>query len=529
MDQTSHDGRFWFSRKRADKAVAFVEGFCRHEKGEWQGDLIELADWQRGDLMEPGFGWVEICGPRCKRNDKCEGFHGRRFRLIYCEIPRGNGKSTLAATIGLYLALGDSEPGAVVISAAGEKEQAREVFDVAKYMVENEPALASRCEVYRDTILMPSTHSRYKVISADADTKHGGNLHGVIFDELHVQKNRDLYDTLHTGTGKRRQPLEFNITTAGHDRQSICWEVREYARKVKEGIIDDPRIHCAIFGADEDDDFMDPEVWARANPNLGVSPKLDYVEDEARRASEMATYENTFKRLQLNIWTESDRRWLQLSAWNACGAPSERLGAPVAGVDLASTSDLTAVAVYWPETHSVECDFFVPEDGIVKRSRDSGIPYDAWSRDGFITATQGNRTDYGFVRKRLNELRDEVGLNHVFVDRWNSSHIINELQDDGFLVVEVPPTMNHVSAPSKELESMVAAGRLRHGGNPVLRWCASNVTVREDADGNIRPDKGKSGEKIDGIVALVLAILGAKSATDNTSQYAKGKDLVVLG
>lgn len=503
--------RFWFSVKRADKAQRFIESFCRHIKGEWAGEHIKLADWQRDEIVRPAFGWVEACSASCSRDDKCTNFHPRKYRQVYVEIPRGNGKSTICGAIGLLLTVGDDEPGAVVYSAAGDRDQAREVFDVAKGMVLDDPSLNSRCEVYRDSIVFPSNRSRYKVISADAATKHGANLHGVIFDELHTQPNRDLFDVLHTSTGKRRQPLEFMITTAGSDKHSICYEMHEYAQRVLSGAVDDPRFLAVIYAADEGDDWTDPAVWEKANPNLGISPKRDFVEDDCRKAQELASYENTFKRLQLNIWTEQHTRWIQMAAWQSCDAPVDTAGHCVAGVDLASVSDLTAVEVYWPDTHSVESHFFVPEEGIVKRAKRDGVPYDAWARDGFLEATPGNRTDFGYVRKRLNELRDKYGLRDIFIDRYNASHLVNELQEDGFNVVDVACTMNNVSAPAKQLEKLVAEGKLRHGGHPVLTWNASNVTVRIDADGNIRPDKAKSGEKIDGIVALVLAILGAKS------------------
>ena len=223
----------------------------------------------------------------------------------------------------------------------------------------------------------------------------------------------------------------------------------------------------------------------------------------------------------------NESKWLSIQAWDACAAEPVREGICVAGLDLASTKDITALVCLWPETQSVECHFFVPEEGITRRSRDDRVPYDVWARQGLLDATEGNRTDYEVVRKRLHELRDKYELDNVFVDRWNASHLSNQLQDDGFHMVEVPPSMNHLSAPSKELETMVADGKLRHDGNPVLRWMADNVALKTDSEGNVRPSREKSGEKIDGIVALILAIKGAKAVRQTVADPRGGEVLVI--
>ena len=335
---------FWFDKDAANLAVRFFEKLLLHSKGEWAGKPFKLQDWQREDIIRPLFGWKRKDAPKI---EDCT----RRYRTAYIEIPRKNGKSTLCAGLALYLLFADGEPGAEVYSAAADTDQARIVFEEAQRMVETSPALSEHGQIYRRSIIVKSERSTYRVISADAHTKHGFNAHGIVFDELHAQPNRELWDVLNTSTGARRQPLMIMITTAGvYDPNSICWEQHEYARQVLNGAIDDPSYFAYIAAADEDDDWTSPVVWAKANPGLGETIKLDYLEAECRRAIQSPAYQNTFRRLHLNQWTSQDERWLDMAAWNACKRefPDLKGRACFGGLDLASTTDIAAFVLCFP-------------------------------------------------------------------------------------------------------------------------------------------------------------------------------------
>ena len=490
---------YWYDEAAAQKAVDFFRLAGHHVKGEWAGQPIILLPWQENDIVRPLFGW--------KRPDGT-----RRYRTCYVEIPRKNGKSTIAAVIGLYLLLADDEPGAEVYSAAADRSQAAIVFDLAKSMVAMSPLLSRRLEVYQRSLVAPATRSSYKVLSADVESKFGYNAHGIIFDELHTQPNRKLWDALTTATGARRQPLTFVMTTAGYDRHSICWEQHDYAEKVKAGIIQDDSYLPVVYAASEDDDWTDHKVWAKANPSLGNTIKRDYVETECRHAQDIPGYQNTFKRLQLNIWTEQSTRWLDMATWDACRSDFEAADLEgrdcFAGLDLSSTQDITALSLVFPgpDGYQVLSYFWAPEEGISKRAQRDRVPYDLWSQDGHIEATEGNVVDYDIIRNRINELNQRFHIVEVAIDRWNSTDLQRRLQDDGFVVVPFGQGFASMTAPSKELERVLLSGQLRHNGNPVLRWMVSNVAVLQDAAGNLKPDKAKSTERIDGVVALIMAL-----------------------
>jgi phage terminase large subunit-like protein len=488
---------FWFDEAAADRAEGFFRDCLTHVKGEWSGKPFELADWQRDLVIRPLFGWKRADGTR-------------RYRTAYIEVPRKAGKSTLGAGIALYLLLADGEPGAEVVSAAADREQAAIVFDVAAEMVRAKAALRDRCRIYRRAIVVPNTASGYKVISAEAYSKHGLNLHGVIFDELHAQPSRDLWDVLTTSTGARRQPLVVAITTAGYDRNSICWEVHDYAVKVRDGIIDDPSFLPVVFGADAEADWTSPATWSAAHPGLGRTVSLEYMQAECEKAQRLPGYENTFKRLLLNIWTEQHSRWLQMATWDACtGAlPDLRGRECFAGLDLSTTTDLSALVLLFPIDGKlyVRPFFWVPQDRIRGRVLRDRVPYDVWVRDGLIEATEGAVVDYEAIRKRINDLATQYRIREIAVDRWNATQLATQLQGDGFEVVAFGQGFASMTAPCRELERLLLGGELVHDGNAVLRWMASNVSVQQDAAGNIKPNKAASTERIDGIVALVMAL-----------------------
>lgn len=491
-----------FDEKAATVAVRFFDKLLVHVKGEWAGQPFRLQPWQH-DIVWNVFGWKKADG-------------SRRYRTVYIEVPRKNGKSNLAAGLALLLLFADDEPGAEVYSAAADREQAAIVYDLAKSMTEQSQVLQSRAEVYKRSIIVPGTMSSYKVLSADAYTKHGLNAHGVVVDELHAQPNRDLVDVLVTGTGARRQPLVVFITTAGFDRESVCWEYHEYARQVMEGVIEDETFYPVIYAADENDDWLDEETWQKANPSLGVTVKLDYLRNEARKAQNVPAYQNTFRRLHLNQWTQQETRWLPLEAWDACGAPFDPKlleGAKCyGGLDLASNSDIASFLLCFPSETGEEEQyvwlphFWIPEENMLERARKDRVPYDAWVRDGLITATEGNVIDYAFILRDIEALGEKYNIQEIAFDRWGAFQVSQQLDGMGFTMVGFGQGYASMAQPTKELLRIVLDGKLRHGGHKVLRWMADNMVVSTDAAGNVKPNKAKSREKIDGIVAGIMAL-----------------------
>ena len=506
----------------ANWACEFFPRYLTHVKGEWAGRPLELQEWAERDIIRPLFGTLREDGLR-------------QYRTVYVEVPRKNAKSTIAGGIALKLLLADNEPGAEVYSCAADREQARIVFEMAKDMVANSPALRRRCKVYRSAITVPETSSTYKALSADAFTKHGLNAHGVIFDELHAQKNRELWDVMATSQGSRRQPLMFAITTAGwYDPESICWELHDYALKVRDGIVDDDTFLPVIYGADREDDWTDPAVWRKANPGLGVTIKHESLEIECARARETPAAQNTFRRLHLNQWTEQETRWLDMAVWDENTGELDvaaLLGQECyAGLDLSSTTDMTAFVMVFPREDKLHvlCRFWVPGDNIRKRVTKDRVPYDAWVRDGWVTPTPGEVVDYDRMRADINELAKRYNIREIAADRWNATQIISQLgEQDGLNIFEMGQGFASMSGPTKDTEKRLVGRELVHGGNPVLRWCASNVTVKEDPAGNLKPDKSKSTERIDGMVALIMAVGRACIAT-SAGSYLEASDIVWL-
>jgi len=517
-----------FNKAKADRAVEFIETCCRHVKGELAGQLFRIEGWQR-EIVRGVFGWMRPNGTRL-------------YREVFIEVPRKNGKSSLGAALALYLLFADGESGAEIYSAAADTDQAAIVFGVAKGMVEQDPDLDSVSDSFRRSIIYKS--NAYHVLSADAPTKHGKNSHGILFDELHAQLNRELYDVLKTSTGSRRSPLMIMFTTAGFDRHSICWEVHEYAQKVIDGTVNDPAFLPIIFCADEIDDWTSPKIWKKANPNLGVSIKEDYLAAECEKAKSISAYENTFKRLHLNIWTQQDVRWLQMTEWDACAVPPVnydqlRGRRCFGGLDLASTTDIAALALIFPplkeaEPFMVLPFFWIPEDSMHDRVLRDHVPYDVWQREGYLEATPGNSIDYRYIMLRLGRCRADFDFKALAFDRWGSTQITTTLCDEyGFTSDEKEAANFHkpmlwqfgqgfssMTAPTKELLTYILARKITHGGNPVLRWMANNVVVKTDSAGNLKPDKGKSIEKIDGIVATIMALeLAIRHGNDKGSIY----------
>lgn len=504
-------GKYWFDDQAAEDAIWFIENLCTHVKGELAGKSIHLEDWQRF-IIEELYGWKR------KDSDKPEECT-RRYRILWLEIPRKNGKSLLAACLALLGLFFDDEPGSEVYSAAGDREQAGIVYDLAKTMCESEPELLECVQIFggwgghKRTIVVPQSGSFYRVLSSDAFTKHGLNAHVIVVDEVHVQRTRELIDTLRTSTGSRRQPLEIYITTAGSERNTICWELHDYAKKIISGVVEDDSFLPFVWAATDKDDWTDPAVWAKANPNLGVSVQMEFLEQECQRAKETPGYQNVFRRLFLNQWTEQDIRWLDMRRWNRCRTPLRPLGSRrcFAGLDLASTTDIAALALLFePEEDGIWdllCKFWVPELNLLKRAKRDAVPYDVWTREGLIKATEGNLIDYDVIRADVNQIAETYRLEEVAIDRlWNSTQITTQLINDGISVVPFGQGFMSMAAPTRHLEELVNGEKIRHGGNKVLTWMASNVAVKTDPAGSMKPDKERSSEKIDGIVATIMAI-----------------------
>ena len=461
----------------------------------------------------------------------------RAYRTCYIEIPRKNGKSELAAALALYGLIGDGVKGAEVYSAAADREQASLVFNVAAQMVRNDPMLdaeqGGRLKIIdsQKRIVDVKTGSFYRAISAEAYSKHGFNASMVIYDELHAAPNRDLWDVLTTSMGARSEPLVIAITTAGYDRHSICWEQHDYATKILSGVVTDPTFYPVIYAAPDDADWTDEKVWRKANPALEDFRDIDDMRMLAHRAKEIPALQNTFRRLYLNQWTEQSERWIDMAAWDACAGPvgwkqlrdSMRGRVSVAGLDLSSRVDLTALVLLFEgnDGERVVVPFFwVPEEGAMKRARTDRVPYDQWIRDGAIFPTPGAVVDQGVIRSDLLRLANEYGIREIAFDPWNATKLTVELAGDGLNVVELRQGFPSLSGPTKDLGAMVMSRTLRHGGHPVLRWMASNMVVRQDPNGNIVPDKSKVTERIDGIVALIMAVKSAQSPVTKEPEYA---------
>lgn len=711
-------------------AVDFCAKYLTHVKGEWAGRPLILESWE-SEFVRNLFGW--------KRPDGT-----RKYRKALLFIARKNGKTLLGAAIALYLLFADKEPGAEIYSVAADRDQAAIMFDTARGMVEGNQALASRCEVYRRAIVVPSTGSAYHVLSADAPSKHGKNAHGVLFDELHAQANRELYDVMKTSQGARKQPLFLMFTTAGFDRKSVCWEEYEYACKVRDGIIKDDTYLPVIFEAhaqpytekvqsltaverldimcscknvtsiqiekclrkvcanhamtvssdkrkncdrkdaestqtdqleqkdyvqhvtnspystqtqninaeqfssaqsgqpeinpesvqpmldggrsrkvsstwqnggeprnmasvdrntsgsrtnkadvaqsvewkqflssiivtiqkksedssalsatlesvfsetlkklyflhsntcsvrnvkldgssiliDHDaDDWTDPEIWRKANPNLGISPKIEFLVDECNRAKESAAYQNTFRRLYLNQWTEQETRWIDIEKWEACNEhfdPDSLRGRRcIIGLDLASTTDIAAECLLFPPDdlegiYLAMWRFWIPEENMRRRSLKDRVPYVEWHKAGFIDATEGNVVDQNFIKAQIIEDCETYDVQEIAYDRWNATKLVTELVDEGLTMVPVGQGFQSMAAPTKEWEKLILGKRIAHNGNPVAKWMMSNVAVRQDPAGNLKPDKAKSTEKIDGIVAGIMALGRAMVSESTGSVY----------
>ena len=492
-----------FDNKRAMYAIDFIQNL-KHTKGKWAGVPFKLLPWQY-EIIKDVFGTVDENGRR-------------QYQYVYLEVPKKNGKSELAAAIALLMTYGDGEVNGEIYSCASDRSQASLVFDVAYDMMKQSPALTKRTKAQPSLKQMTdkTSGSTYKVVSAEAFTKHGLNVSGLVLDELHTQPNRNLVDVLTKGSGDARtQPLYFLITTAGTDRNSICYEYHTKAKDILDGRRIDPTFYPVIYGLDDGDDWNAEESWYKANPSLGHTITIDRVRDAHREALTNPAEENVFRQLRLDQWVGSSVAWIPEHLYDLGNIPIvlESLSGRecYAGLDLSSTSDITAFVLVFPprnesEKYIVVPHFWLPRDTLDLRVRRDHVPYDVWERMGLFHVTEGNVVDYNFVRKTINELHTMYNIKEIAADRWNATQLITDLIGDGFTVVPMGMGFKDMSPPMKELYKLLLNGQFIHGGNPILRWMAGNVVAEIDAAENIKPSKKKSTEKIDGIVAWIMAL-----------------------
>ncbi|MDA8095577.1 MAG: terminase large subunit [Betaproteobacteria bacterium] len=493
------DWPFCYGDEQAERACAFIEQLP-HIKGRWarQRLKITLEDWQCFIVCNL-FGWLS----------KATGL--RRFTTGYLEVARKNAKSTLAAGIGLYMLAGDGESGAEVYSVATTGDQARIVFDVARQMVLREAAFAAGgIDAQIRGVYLPDDARKFEPLNAEGSTLDGLNPHCCIVDELHAHKRRDVYDVVDTARGAREQSLLLSITTAGTDRAGICYEQRTYVVKMLEGVFDDDTYFGIVYTIDDGDDWRDPAVWRKANPNYGVSVLSDDFERSAREAMNKPSALNNFLTKRLNVWVNADSAWMDMRAWDACADQSlqeeDFAGTEcIASLDLASKVDIAAKAkVYRREgRYFVFMKYYLPE-AAAEDGRNS--QYSGWAKQGLLTLTPGNVTDFDQIEADLIEDASRCDMKEVPFDPFQAMQLSNHLIAEGLPMVEMRPTVLNFSEPMKELEALVLKKQLTHDGDPILAWMVSNVVCHRDQKDNIYPRKEREENKIDGVVALIMAL-----------------------
>lgn len=536
------DGQFYFDEDDAAKAVEFFPLFLTHHKGPWAGQPFDLLDWQRELIVRQLFGWKR------RRNGL------RRFRKLLLYVPKKNGKTQLVAGLANLVLFCDGEMGAEIVVAAADREQARLLFGEARAMVEDCPDLAGRADVLRSEILYRETRSTMKVISAEARTKHGPNLHCVIVDELHAQPDRELVETLEKGIAARHQPLVMYLTTAGSDFESIAYEEYQYAKRLISGAITDDTCLPVIFEADAALDWRSLDTARLANPSYGVTVPEEYYRDEITKAINEPRKRNAYLQLHLNHWTQQQTVWIPLEAWDACQVDDlvvDNAGAArvcVGGLDLSAKTDLTAfVALVRRDDlgrRRTDVDgqsalgidfavdlipfFWMPEETLHRRAREDNVPYALWAEQGHLRVTEGATIDYAALLEAItDELAPRYGFTDIAYDPWAATQFAQQLEKQKFVPVEVAQNMKRLSEPAKLFEALIYSRQLRHNGHPVMRWCVENCAVYEDPAGNIRPKKPSPKKRIDGVAAAVTALSRLmvapppKASVYTTGRYAR--------
>jgi len=509
---------------KADRVLKFMR-LLKNPKGGsvLERPTIQWLPWQESFFVRI---FAEV-GPAGKRS----------IREAFLEIPRKNGKTTMIAACVVYVLFMNPEYGQEIYSAANHRDQAGLVFAMAASMIRANPALKKRCRIYDSTkrIVRDETESFYKALSRESATAHGLNPSFVIYDELHEAKSRDLYDVLKTGMGTRAEPLFITITTAGTDTMGICYELYQYAKQVAGELVEDKSFYPLIFEAGADDDIWDEAVWRKANPSAGAFRDIEEIRAYARRAQLLPTLELSFRRLYLNQWVQDTTHWMRRDAWRASAGTVNAAALHgrqcYAGLDLSSTDDFSALVLVFPmdnDGFTVLPFFWIPEARLEKRRR-NGLQLEPWVRAGYIEATPGEMVDYTFILSRLAKLSKDYDIREVAFDRWGAAKLRADIENTGLALVQFGQGFASMSSPMKEMERLVLEKKIVHGGNPVLDWMADNVVARVDPAGNIKPDKEKSSEKIDGIVALIMGLDRAiRWRTNNPPSVYDTREMIIL-
>jgi phage terminase large subunit-like protein len=519
----------WFDHALADTVVALWPIYFRHTEGRWAGKPFVLAQWQE-IIVRLLTGWKNA-----------EGF--RHFRRLLLWVARKNGKSEFMAALALLFWICDGEQGGQAYCFARNEKQAKVVFEKAKTMVRKSADLVAAVTLKKREMWHAELGAKFELLSGTAEGKHGLSASVVVGDEAHECIDDTMYTTLHQSTAARDQPMELIGSTAGHKNRGWGWTLWEECRAILEGRISQPSSLVAIFAAPVDARIDDEQAWVSANPNLGISPKLDYLREECAKAKENPRLENDFRRYHLNQWTEQIVRWIPLSKWDACASDREswktlrarlRGRSCFGGLDLSSTRDITALVWLFPPVPddpkwSILPRFFVPKDTIVERSKADRVGYDDWARIGHnggppLETTDGNVVDQDAIFDAILADGREFNVVHLGYDPWNATQLALRLQDENVPVVAMRQGIQTLGEPSKEFERLIYAGLIEHGGHPVLRWMVGNVAIRMDSNGNFKPDKQKSSEKIDGVVATIEA-LGLAIANDNAASVYEKRGL----
>lgn len=503
------DRRARFDVDRVDRVLRAFS-LLRHTKGKWAGRPLKPDPWQVAYVLAPTFGWV-------RKNDA--GDWVRVVSELYVDIPRKNGKSTLLGGIGIYLTCADGEPGAEVLAAATTKDQARFVFDPVKALAKSSPALAPHVKALASKIVHTGSGSTFTVVSNVSDALHGANVHGAVVDELHVHDSPDLVETIETGTGSRDQPLIAFITTADAGKPATIYaRKRERVERLARRTITNPTIYGVIWACDNDDQFGDgpfrEETWRKANPGFGISPTREYLARAAEKAKESPAELSSFLRLHLGIRTKQSTRYVPLEAWDASAgmvdeATLEGLECR-GGLDLSSVEDITALC--WDfkhdsgDAHTAIWRFWLPEDRLDHLNKRTAGQAEVWVREGWLNLTPGNVIDNDAIVSQVLADAEKFDVLSLGYDRWGANDVVRRLTDEGMTCVPIGQGYAAMTSPVKELLRLVLRQSLVHGGNPVMRWMVDNLAVRMDADGNVKPDRENSGDKIDGVAALVDAL-----------------------
>lgn len=530
VDDLKRQSTAWpyrFSIHEAHKWCHFIEGLP-HIKGPKAGTLIHLEPWECF-IVTTVFGWVH------------KTLNKRRFRRSYIEVPRGNAKSTLSSGVALCALGADNEGGAEVYSAATTRDQAKIVWDVAHAMVRRTPGLKRHfgIEAMAHSIFVMDTASKFVPLSSDAGNLDGLNTHVAIVDELHAHKTREVHDVLETSLGKRDRSMLWEITTAGSDRSGICYEVRTYCLAVLDPTKEttDDGQFAVIYTIDEGDDWTDPATWRKANPNWGVSVMPEVIEGLARKAMELPSAQANFMTKHLDVWINSASPWMPMDKWDRCAdhdidwttfTKDDCFG----GLDLASKIDIAADVKVFRRTidnkihYYVKTRFTLPES-TVQESRNS--QYDGWVRGGYMRACPGDVTDFGWVEQDQIDDHEQFNLVELGYDPWQSAHMAQRLIAAGVNCVEVRPSFGNFSEPMKEVEALVREGRIHHDGNPVMAWMISNVVCHYDNKDNVYPRKETPYNKIDGVVAMLMALSRALVTPPKKTSVYERRGLISVG